>query len=207
MLWYQTRDVRSVLALRDLRAVCLDTETTGFSPDDGDEILQISLVGTRGEVLYDGLFKPAVKASWPRAEAVNHISPRMVAAKPSVQEARGEIGALLSSAEAIVTFNGAFDEKFLLAAGIELPDVPRFDVMREYAPLHGEWSPRYREWRYPRLQACADHYGVAFAAHDALEDSRATMACFRAMLDDDAPGGYLDLVARGGRSVNATWPD
>ena len=55
----------------------LDTETTGFGPSA--EILQLSIVNGLGEIVMNEYFRPARTTCWPGAEAVNHISPAMVA--------------------------------------------------------------------------------------------------------------------------------
>lgn len=66
--------------------------------------------------------------------------------------------------------------------------------MKEFAPVAGKWDERHGDWRWVKLGQCAGHYGYRFDAHGALEDTRATLYCFNAMLSDDAPGGYLSLV-------------
>ena len=55
--------------------VYLDTETTGLHPEEGDEILSLTIVDANGRLLFDERFKPKHKKEWPEAQAVNHISP------------------------------------------------------------------------------------------------------------------------------------
>lgn len=55
--------------------VYLDTETTGLHPEDGDEILSLTIVDANGRLLFDEKFKPKHKKEWPEAQTVNHISP------------------------------------------------------------------------------------------------------------------------------------
>ena len=55
--------------------VYLDTETTGLHPEEGDEILSLTIVDANGRLLFDERFKPKYKKEWPEAQAVNHISP------------------------------------------------------------------------------------------------------------------------------------
>lgn len=58
--------------------VYLDTETTGLHPEEGDEILSLTIVDANGRLLFDERFKPKHKKEWPEAQAVNHISPDAV---------------------------------------------------------------------------------------------------------------------------------
>ena len=56
------------------RCVYLDTETTGTDPDY-DEMVEIGIVGSDGNLLLDTKLQPVRIASWPTAEAVHGISP------------------------------------------------------------------------------------------------------------------------------------
>ena len=71
----------------------LDTETTGFGPSA--EILQLSIVNGLGEIVMNEYFRPARATCWPGAEAVNHISPAMVAGKPLISERKSDIEKIL----------------------------------------------------------------------------------------------------------------
>lgn len=45
--------------------VYLDTETTGLHPEEGDEILSLTIVDANGRLLFDERFKPKHKKEWP----------------------------------------------------------------------------------------------------------------------------------------------
>ena len=75
----------------------LDTETTGFGPSA--EILQLSIVNGLGEIVMNEYFRPARATCWPSAEAVNHISPAMVADKPLISERKLGIEKILHAAK------------------------------------------------------------------------------------------------------------
>ena len=51
--------------------------------------------------------------------------------------------------------------------------------MLEFAPIYGEWSEKYCDYKYKSLSICAEHFGIKVNAHDSLEDTRATLACFQ----------------------------
>ena len=48
--------------------IIIDTETTGFHPYDGDELLQVSIIDTDGNVLFDEYFKPQHRTEWKEAD-------------------------------------------------------------------------------------------------------------------------------------------
>lgn len=158
--------------------ICLDTETTGLASDD--EMLQISIIDGSGVVLFHELIQPMHKAEWPEAEAINAISPEMVAGKPTIDAFIPCVSDLLASAKLIIGYNVQFDQGFLQRAGIEWPeDTPIFDVMLKFAEI----NLYYNEYPYQRLSACADFFGYKSEGrfHDSLEDVRATLFCYHAM--------------------------
>lgn len=58
----------------------------------------------------------------------------------------------------------------------------QFDVMREYAWLIHDWDEYHQGWRWWRLIDCAAYYGYEFSAHDAAEDVKATLYCYKKMV-------------------------
>ncbi len=196
-LCYRTPGLGGIADVDPERTVCLDLETTGVD-GSSDEILQVGIVDGTGEALMSTLVRPTAHSAWPAAQRVNGISPADVADAPTVLDLLPEISGLLASARMVVGFNVLFDLGFLRAVGVPCLDVPVVDVMRELAPVVGVWNPERRSYRWPKLAACAAHYGVDFDPHDACEDAKATVEVFRRMLADDAPGGYLALAARHG---------
>ena len=87
----------------------LDTETTGFGPSA--EILQLSIVNGLGEIVMNEYFRPARATCWPNAEAVNHISPAMVAGKPLISERKLGIEKILHAAKIISGYNLPYDRR------------------------------------------------------------------------------------------------
>lgn len=68
--------------------------------------------------------------------------------------------------------------------GIKLPDCVYFDVMKEFAPIYGEWSEYHGDYKYKSLSVCAGYYGYEWEgkAHDSLEDCKATLYCYKKMI-------------------------
>ena len=119
--------------------IIIDTETTGFHPYDGDELLQVSIIDTDGNVLFDEYFKPQHRTEWKEAEQVNGISPEMVADRPAISEKISEINAIIENSDTIIGYNTQFDIGFLKANGAIVPDdIDTIDVMEDFAEIYGE---------------------------------------------------------------------
>lgn len=166
-------------------SITLDTETTGLSPDDGAEILQLSIINQDSEVLFNEYFKPLFASSWERAMAVNHITPEMVADKPYIYDKLPEIIAILQGTDCVIGYNTHFDLSMLAAVGVKRPkETPVVDVMEDFAPIYGEYNERYGSYKWQKLTVCADYYGYDWGndtAHDSLADCRATLYCYQKM--------------------------
>ena len=185
MLWYESGDLSPVREVPPEKVICFDVETTGLDPRY-DEVLQLAAVCGDGAVMFNDTFGIERRRQWRRALRVHGISPEMVAGRPSLRVRAGELSSLFQKADLLVGYNLPFDFAFLRAAGVGLPNVLRFDVMREFAPvLHRKASFR-KSCSWVKLEVCARYYGLAFQAHDALEDARVTLSCFWSMLDDDS---------------------
>ena len=100
------------------RRIVIDTETTGLDVS-WDEILQLSIIDAdTGEKIFDGYFKPFFIKEWPEAQAVNNISPEMVADKPYFAEKVTEIQKIIAAAHTVIGYNVVgFDRDFLEARG------------------------------------------------------------------------------------------
>jgi DNA polymerase-3 subunit epsilon len=163
----------------------IDTETTGLDPTE-DELLQCTILDTSGNIVYNSYFKPHA-TSWPEAEAVNHISPQMVADAPAISDEIDTISAILSSAKTIIGYNPYFDLDFFRYNGIIVArNTEVIDVMERFAPIYGEWDEVHESYYWKSLQTCANYYGYDWngdtdQAHDSLADCRATLFCYQKM--------------------------
>ena len=169
-----------------------DTETTGFS--DGDEILEIAVVDGYGETLLSSYVRPQHHTKWPGAAEVNHITYADVRDAPTIEELAPSLAEMLGSAGLVSGYNVSYDLSMLRRVGA-LSSWPRstFDVMKEFARVHGKPSRKWGSKRWVRLSECAAAYGYTFRPHDAEDDARATAFCFRHLLAD---GSYLRIAAQ-----------
>lgn len=180
------------------RCLVLDTETTGLDPCE-HELLECSIIDTKEEVLFHSYVRPCAKA-WPEAQAVNGITPDMVQDAPTISQCREEISRVLHQASTIIGYNTGFDLAFLAANGITVPrDVEIVDVMALFAPIYGEWSETFQDYKWQSLLNCAGHYGYDWSshpglAHDSLADCYATLFCYQAIekeTDSRDDGGMI----------------
>jgi DNA polymerase-3 subunit epsilon len=105
---------RSIAAAGDqVGTIYLDLETTGFEPEMGAEVLEVSIINDAGEVLLNSLVKPSKCTEWPEAQAINGISPADVASAPAFADLLPEIQKIVDEHDALVIYNRAFDLKFL----------------------------------------------------------------------------------------------
>lgn len=162
-------------------SIWVDTETTGLTPGY-DEMLQISLIDYHGNVLMNEYIKPKRATNWPEAEAVNGISPEMVESCQTIDHFLPEMQKLFNKAHLIGGYNTWFDIRFLLASGLEPNGQKVIDVMKEFAKIYGEWNDYFDDYKWQKLSVCADYYGYEFQAHNSLEDIKATLYCYKKMM-------------------------
>lgn len=170
--------------------IIIDTETTGFHPYDGDELLQVSIIDTDGNVLFDEYFKPQHRTEWKEAEQVNGISPEMVADRPAISEKISEINAIIENSDTIIGYNTQFDIGFLKANGAIVPDdLETVDVMEDFAKIYGEWNSARGSYKWQKLTRAAEYYGYdwsqrAETAHNSLGDCYATLFVYKKLTTD-----------------------
>lgn len=165
--------------------IVIDTETTGLHSNEGDELLQVSIIDGIGNTLYNSYIKPIIAERWDDAQRINNISPEMVKGAPSIIEEMPKINAILAAAKTIIGYNTSFDLDFLEAWGGIVPDSAAIvDVMLDFAPIYGEWNENYGDYKWQKLVTCAEYYGYDWSnteAHNSLADCLATLYCYQQM--------------------------
>lgn len=160
------------------KGIAFDVETTGFSKHN-DEILQLSILDLDGNVLFNSYVKPYWKTEWTSAMEVNGITPEMVENAPYPHEILPQIKGIVNSANVLVGYNNPFDMGFLEQWGINFEGKQVYDVMREFAPVYGVWREDKGEYKNQKLGVAAEFFGFEFKAHDSLEDTKATLHCYK----------------------------
>lgn len=162
------------------KEIVIDTETTGLDMFE-DELLQVSIIDTDGNVVFDSYFKPIRHSEWYEAQNVNHISPEMVADAPSIYEKAAEINAIISQADLVIGYNVGFYLMMLANNGvISIKDIKSYDVMERFAEIYGEWSEWYQNYKWQSLARAAEYCGYDWSRqngkeHNSLADCFATL--------------------------------
>lgn len=167
--------------------IVLDTETTGLR-SSVDELLQVSIIDSEGNTLFDEYINPLVATHWDDAMAINGITPKMVSDKHNIIEHKQELIDILNSTDVIVGYNTQFDLDFLSSVGIENKNAKVVDVMLDFAPIYGEWSENYGCYKWQKLTTCADYYNYDWGednAHNSLSDCRATLFCYQQLQNEN----------------------
>lgn len=187
------------------KTIVLDTETTGLS-SRFDHLLTVGIVDGEGrEVAYFEICPPAECYEWPEAEEVNGIGPADTVAWPAIEDVRPELQRILDAAETVIGYNVGFDLEFLRAAGVKLPECEYVDVMAMFAPVFGLRDDYRGGWRWQTLATATAYVGHDWDAegpHDALADSRATLAVLRWL--EAHEGEEVDRREQGARRA-AAW--
>lgn len=157
-----------------MTALVLDTESTGLDPSC-DEVLEIAIVDLDGQVLLESLVQPVHTESWPAAEAIHGITPRMVATAPRLIDLRPRIEALVKGKDVII-YNVGFDVGLL---GSALSSARSLQCcMQAWSEHMGEWSDYHGNYRWFTLADAANaiDYDWPSQAHRALADALACRA-------------------------------
>jgi DNA polymerase-3 subunit epsilon len=162
--------------------VILDSETTGLSPYT-NEIIQLAVLDSRGDVLLDTLIRPQrpermfeAGDSGVSAYNIHGIHPDTLKDAPTFPDIYPQLRAALAG-RVVVTYNADFDysmvagecERHLLEP-VESEDV--YCAMVAYSQYAGDYSSYWGNYRWQALPG---------GSHSALSDCRAVLALIQRM--------------------------
>ena len=177
---YEEHKKEYITKLMSKNIICIDVETTGLYAAE-DEILQISIMNGKGEILLNTYCKPEFKTSWKEAELIHGITLEKVQDCKPYRFYKKTVESILKSCDIIIGYNVDFDLNFLLDDWLEFfkgKDIYIQDVMFMFSKVYGEWSRYYKNYKWKSLEVCSEYYNYKFNAHDSLEDVRATLYCY-----------------------------
>lgn len=170
--------------LAELSCTVFDTETTGLSPSDGDEIISIGAVRiVNGRLLRQESFDRLIKPLRPvrrESQEIHGITPEMLAGQPPIERVL-PLFARFAEDTVLVAHNAAFDMRFLQLAearsGVAFTQ-PVLDTLMLSALAH----PGHPETEH-RLERIAARLGVeVIGRHTALGDAIVTGEVFLKLL-------------------------
>jgi DNA polymerase III subunit epsilon len=178
--------IQKAKQILDHAPIFIDTETTGFSPQD--LVIEIGVVDAHGETLFESLFKPSIPIP-EDAIAVHGITETMVADARSWKDVWPELLAVLDK-RFIGMYNADFDLRMMKQTHgrfwMEWPlnDKRFFCVMKMYAAFYGQASPRGEGFRFHKLETAGAACGIPLPnTHRAVDDARLTAALLKFMAD------------------------
>lgn len=165
----------------DKSVIVLDAEFT-----DTQEILELTIASLNGQIIYHQYFKPVESERWPNSQRIHHITPAMVADKPTFKSCRNEIQKIIDSSDYICGFAVDNDLRHLNEHGIDIDDDKRvIEVRRWYWLLRGK-DNGLDFGITPGLSAVLTDMEIAFddsEAHSATADTLNTLKLFVSLSD------------------------
>lgn len=165
----------------DYDPIFLDTETTGFSPQD--VVIEVGVVDLSGATLYQSLVKPPIPIP-ADAQAIHGISDEMVANSPAWKAVWEDLEPILAG-RFVGAYNADFDLRMLKQThgrywlDWPLDDKSFFCVMKLYAAFFGQRSTRGNGFRFHKLEAAGAFCGISLPnSHRAVDDAKLTAALF-----------------------------
>ncbi|MGN0024536.1 MAG: PolC-type DNA polymerase III [Candidatus Avelusimicrobium sp.] len=158
------------MLLNEIKFACLDTETTGLSPEKGGKICEIAVsVSQGGRVVeeFSTLLNPQIPMS-PEVIAIHGITNEMVKDAPTFADIMPTLLGVLDNA-VIVAHNADFDVSFLRAefasCGMRFPPYPVVDTLK-LARKSGKFESN-------RLGLIAEELGISCQGwHRAMADTK-----------------------------------
>jgi DNA polymerase-3 subunit epsilon len=175
--------IRIAKAKLALQPLYLDTETTGLG--DLDEIVEISILGHDGSVLFDSLVRPLRKISVD-ALAIHGITDDMLQDAPRWMDVWPDVEAILQGRE-IAIYNADFDIRMIRQSHrvhqVPSTRMPRdfFCIMQLYAQFYGAWNHARRSFQWQSLENAGRQCRIPLPnTHRARDDAalaRAVLHC------------------------------
>jgi DNA polymerase-3 subunit epsilon len=175
--------IRSLLGRDDV--LILDTETTGMGEA---EVIELSVIDTRGELLLDTLVKPRRRSMNPYAQRVHGITFAMLEDAPTWPQVLPELQRLVDRST-VLAWNAPFDARMLEQTsegwGLVHPRILFVCAMRLYAGLH--LSRRHALHKAVAEQGLS-HLLERHRSHRALGDVTFVLEVLRSVVDTPSSG-------------------
>ncbi|CAM3162970.1 3'-5' exonuclease [Streptobacillus ratti] len=162
--------------------IVLDLETTGIR--ENDEIIQLSIIDTNGEKLFDEYFKPLNVTEWKEAYKIHNISKEMLENKSSIEEYREKIQSILDFTDYMIGYGIDFDYKLLQRQGFSVEHIKKIDISDYFKYIYRKIfnDPKLKR---PKLIECSSYYEFKDKGfHNSLTDCFATLKSYKGIYRD-----------------------
>lgn len=186
--WLEEQAARGRAALQEIVGrgnwVTLDSETTEL---EQPELVEVAVVAPDGEILFESLVRPVGVVS-EGARAVHGITDAELATVPGWPEVWAALRPHIEEKE-VVAWNAGFDRDAMQRSGrlhgLALPELEWRCAMSAGAPIWGEWSEYWGNFRYVSLTDACWREGVQVPgqAHRAAGDAQRVAAPLRRVSD------------------------
>lgn len=163
----------------------IDVESTGSNPENGDELLRLTILDFNEKVIFDHYFKPANHQSWEESMKHNHITPEMVSFEKNFEYYTNEVQDIINEATALVSYNLNFCERIIQQYNISLPNVSEYNLVENFAATYGMKNEKDNSYKTVSLNTCADYYSYESNAKDKLDKAKKILYCFKHMYVDE----------------------
>lgn len=200
MLERQLRTVQAIAGLlRHGDAVILDTETTGLGHA---EVIEVSVIDMRGEVLFDQMIRPRRMEMNPYAYRVHGISLDALTGMPTFPEITPELDAILDRA-LVLAWNAPFDSKMINNSRAAWGLAPKTFLYRCAMELYGRLYGRRSIGLHKAIRAAGlDSALEQHVSHRALGDVRLVLELLRSV--ETRFGGEAEVEGEAGDEAGAS---
>lgn len=169
-------------------AIVLDLETTGINLHD--EILQISIIDMNERIVFNKYTKPEKVESWDDSFEIHNISKEIVENKKNISYYKQDLNKIFNKHRLLIGYTVQNDIRFLRRVNIDLKNIMVLDISYLFSILLFNKGIT-KERRIPSLKEVSNYYGFEYSAHNALNDTIATLYCFKKLLLEDEK--FLEL--------------
>ena len=167
------------------RFAVIDLETTGLNYNlhrpPMDEIISVAIIDQDENVLLDTYCDTIKIKSWDEAERIHGISPSDVMGYPTFVEILPKVIEILSSYDYVIAYNIKFEKLFIQNYAYHYAR----DYLFEFGKINWGDDPMKMfmsymgSGMYMKLETAARHFGYTYDAHNALEDTKATLHVYK----------------------------
>lgn len=188
---YQTDKEKVILWARrivKLDFVVLDTETTGLSPDTGDEAITIGIIDKTGQILLDARIRPTRPIS-PEAARKHGYHQHLADQFPPFAEVHDELARVLEGRIVVSYCVNGYDRAIIRSTcrnnNLPLIEFYHFEeLLYPASTIIGDWNDYFGNYKWQRLDTAAEYFGVEVkGSHDAVADCRMTLGVLKAMAE------------------------